>query len=874
MTLVEVLVATVVLLVTMIPMGILLTSVSSGAANARQRQAALQLADSWVEILSNSQPPTGSDGTVLTNVPTTPVAPAGTPTPSTTLAGTNYTVTAAYTENLVNDVGQSDLCSAGQPPSPTHPGVIQLKVTVTWDNGSQTLSDTTEINYPKPGLQTEGFLAINLTNDGENDVNGNQASDRLEALPVQITQTVAGSSVLNPNPYVLYPDQNGCIFAQVPTGTYNITALQPTAGTPPNFAGYSGAPPFVNTSGSTTDQSLGNSVTVTAESTVNLDAFDEGITSSISYGGASAVDNGVACPNGASLQCITTGDGPNGASAAWGGGTSTWSSTTLGTGTQINQVDCTTAANAYCIGVGYGPNGGLIERTSSDANSLTSDTVPAGVTDLTQATCLSNKGCYALGLSSSGPVLLAGEVGPGTDSWSVVPHPGITFTSLNSIACPTTTTCELSYSGTSGAPGVLRLDGDPALLALLPSWTPILTSDSLPAAVQSVGTITCPTTTTCLATAVGDQSSATDATVITVPVALLGASTWTAESTFPTGASTVTGISCTPTTCVAIGTATGAPAVWTGDLTASPHGWSQATGFPSTIAAVTGVACGYPASGDTADCAVTGISSSPTGTNPTNAGQLLDGSLSNGSWVWNPASLPANENLQYLVGVSCMTPAVAGSATCAAVGATPTGSAILASSTGPAGTWTDLTPNSLSGQVVTGIPLETAAAGTTNWLVQINAGGTPNATTLPNILYPQASGYSIVAGDCQAEATSAAIANLNAEPGGSAQVTVPLGLLPLQLIGSNGSPLSGATITITSTQCGTADSYNLPVTDATGVTQASVPYGTYSYTVTQGQTAVAHPSYAITVGASSIQVSTGSGSPSTDYLPGLAQVPA
>jgi hypothetical protein len=94
------------------------------------------------------------------------------------------------------------------------------------------------------------------------------------------------------------------------------------------------------------------------------------------------------------------------------------------------------------------------------------------------------------------------------------------------------------------------------------------------------------------------------------------------------------------------------------------------------------------------------------------------------------------------------------------------------------------------------------------------------------------------------------------------------------LIGSNGAPVSGATITITSTQCGTADSYNLPVTDATGVTQASVPYGTYSYTVTQGQTAVAHPSYAITVGASSIQVSTGSGSPSTDYLPGLAQVPA
>ncbi len=75
-TLVEVLVATLVLLVTMIPMGILLTNVSASAADARQRQAALQLADSWVEILANSQPPTGTDGSVLTSTPPDPGGPA------------------------------------------------------------------------------------------------------------------------------------------------------------------------------------------------------------------------------------------------------------------------------------------------------------------------------------------------------------------------------------------------------------------------------------------------------------------------------------------------------------------------------------------------------------------------------------------------------------------------------------------------------------------------------------------------------------------------------------------------------------------------------------------------------------------------------
>jgi len=184
-----------------------------------------------------------------------------------------------------------------------------------------------------------------------------------------------------------------------------------------------------------------------------------------------------------------------------------------------------------------------------------------------------------------------------------------------------------------------------------------------------------------------------------------------------------------------------------------------------------------------------------------------------------------------------------------------------------------VTPPSLRGQVVTGIPLETAPSGTSNWITQIPSGTTPNATTLPNILYPHAPGYSIAAGDCSTEATSTAIANMNAAPGGNAQVTIPLGLLPLQLVGPTGTPVSGATVTLTSTTCGGADSYNLPVTDATGMSMASVPYGTYSYTVTQGSTAVAHTSVTITVGASTVVVSTG-GSSLTDYLPGVAQVQA
>ncbi|HEY5108134.1 MAG TPA: hypothetical protein VII96_00840 [Acidimicrobiales bacterium] len=868
-SLVEVLIASIILLVTMLPMGILLTTVSSASADARQRQAALQLADSWVEILANSQPPTGTDGSVLTNTPQTPVAPAGTQAPSSTLGGTVFTVTAAYAENLVNSVGQSDLCTAGQPPSPSHPGVIQLRVTVTWNGGLHTLSDTTEINYPKPGLQTEGFLAINLTNDGQTDVYGNQATDRLQALPVTITQ-ISGTPVLTPNPYTLYSDANGCIFAQVPVGVYNIAIGQPTDGTPPAFSGYTGTPPFVTPSGSTTDAQNNQQVQVTAEATVQLNAFDEGITGNVTYGGASAVGGGVSCPNAATMPCIALGDGTSGASAAWGDAGGVWSSTALAAGTSLNQVACTTGSSAYCAGVGYGPGGGFIVTTSSSVNSVVTDTVPAGVTDLTQVTCLSAKGCYALGTSSTGPVLLAGRVGAGGDRWVVVDHPGITFTGLSSLTCPTSATCELSYAGVFGAPGVLRLDGDPGTQGSSGSWSPTITSDTLPAAVRSVGTIACPTSTTCLATAVGDQASSTDATVITMGVAGSGASAWSAESTFPTGASSVTGMSCSASTCVTIGTATGAPAVWTGNMSGATHGWVQANGIPSSVASVTSVACGNPAAGDSADCAITAVTSAASA-----SGQLLVGSQTNGSWAWNFANLPASDTVQYFVGVSCERPASAANATCAAVGSTAGGPVILSTGTGPSGTWSDVTPPSLPGSTVTGIPLETSPSGTVSWTTQIAAGQTPNASTLPNVLYPQANGYSIVAGDCASEASSTAIANLNAAPGGTASATVPLGLLNLQLIGSTGAPVSGATVTITSMTCPGSDAYNLPVTDATGATMTSVPYGSYSYTVTQGSTAVAHTAVTLQVGANSVQVQTTSGGPwATVYLPGLVPVAA
>ena len=891
MSLIEVMVAAVVLLLIMIPMGILLTSISSAAVQTRQRQAAEQLADSWLQVLENTAVPVAS-GVPCTNTPETLVSPATTAAcfpqytgpqladsnGQTQLSGTTFKAVSEYSTNSVNEVGQSDLCSAGSPPSPTHPDVIQLQVTVSWGNNfSQSLSQVTELNYPTPGSgQGDGYLAINVSNVQVNDALGNSWQTRLGAIPVEVTQTSIGTGGQAIAALQLYPDNNGCIFAQLPAGTYTVATVAP----PQKVAipGYAGTPSFVDQANQPSESS-GVTIIAGGEQSVNLGGFDEGIASTVNFAGASAIDGGVECPDGAGLTCVTLGSGTTGASAAWGGTGAKWASTSLSNGTHLNQVDCTTAASATCVGVGYLGSSGLILATSSDLNTTTVDSVnerglPA-VTDLTQVTCPSAQGCYALGTSASGPVLLAGRVGSGTDVWANVTPTG--FTGMNSIACPTSTTCEVSYATAAGA-GVLRLDGDPASLGGNPSWSPTATPDvlatvaAIPYTTTSVGTITCPSASECLATAIINASGTTEPTIVDATVATSGASTWSAEATFPTNATAVTGISCAGTTCVAIGTgprnSVGNAAVWTGDLTSTPDNWVQANGIPPSVESVGSVACGQPASSDTADCVISSESASGSG-----SGQLLVGSL-NGNWAWNYAVPPSSPSVQYYVGVACENPPSAASSTCAAVGATANGPVVLTTSSGPKGSWIDRTPTSLAGAVVSNIPVAVAQSSTSAWIPEAATLVSGNTYSLNNPLYPWSGGYNISAGACS---DGIAPSTLGAAPGGSATAPVPLGLLPLQLVYSAAGPIApGASMTLTDWTCGSAGTiYNLPVTDATGVTMTSVPYGTYKYSVTVGGTAITPTQTTLTVGPNSITVTGGlSTGTVTDFLPGVVEVQA
>ena len=200
---------------------------------------------------------------------------------------------------------------------------------------------------------------------------------------------------------------------------------------------------------------------------------------------------------------------------------------------------------------------------------------------------------------------------------------------------------------------------------------------------------------------------------------------------------------------------------------------------------------------------------------------------------------------------------------------------VLTSNSGPKGSWTVRTPNSLAGATVSGIPVQVAQTSTAAWSVQQSwvLGGN-NASALAGPLYPHFNGYNISAGDCSAE--SSVFSSINALPGGTASATVPLGLLPLKLVFANGAPAVGATVTLTATSCGVpGDTYNMPVTDATGVSTTSVPYGTYTYSVTVGGVAVAPTNLSVNVGPNTVKVTNSNNQSNavvTTFLPSQVQV--
>jgi hypothetical protein len=309
--------------------------------------------------------------------------------------------------------------------------------------------------------------------------------------------------------------------------------------------------------------------------------------------------------------------------------------------------------------------------------------------------------------------------------------------------------------------------------------------------------------------------------------------------------------------CTAIGTAAGTPVIDTGTI--NPTVTATDTWVADTLPSNSPVtSLGQVVCPTTTSCLVMA-----TGTASSNSPQGYLLVTANGT-SWSLASLPSADNVLYFDDIDCTQGA---SATCSAVGATPTGAVILTSTGGPTGTWNDLTPTTTgsptasAGYVTSGVPIEINVNGLqpNTYVNAVTWGASANVTS-GLLVYPFAAGYGLAAADCQTEAQTYSLfsqAQTPTQPGGTTNVTVPMGLLAVSVAHLlTGLPYAGATLQLTAATSGcNADKYTLQAAGADGISRTEVPFGAYTIAINgsatpYGTVVVSGNSTTLTVGAS------------------------
>ncbi|MBV8462417.1 MAG: hypothetical protein JO368_03930, partial [Acidimicrobiales bacterium] len=513
---------------------------------------------------------------------------------------------------------------------------------------------------------------------------------------------------------------------------------------------------------------------------------------------------------------------------------------------------------------------------AASSDTWSAATLPANITSLSGLQCLAaSGGCLALATTTTvgSPVILSGPVAGGT--WAAGIYSGITMSALSQVTCPTVTNCAAVGIGKigAGASGPLVIAASVAGGSGIGSVgsTATWTGDTInpgTTTLTSLSSIVCPVTSPsvkCLVAGTGTSGATTGA------LFLYGGTAGPLSVEFPqvTGnpISSIGGISCpSATQCLFVGLKGATPVIFTGAIAAAgADTWTSDTvPSPGTVTALTQIVC--PAA---STCLVSANGSAP-------AGYLF--STTNGT-TWNNVSLPANDAMLYFTGIAC---APGASSACSAVGATSTGAVALTSTGGPGGSWSDTTPGNLSGYYPTGIPIEINNANLlpNPYLNAVQAGVSGDATQLP-LLFPFQSGYSLWAGDCQAEgANTYAGTQAVTIPGGISGVTtgmpsttVPLGLVALQVTHKSGASAglaySNATVSVTASTNGCPnDTYSLQTTGADGASRILVPFG--SYTLSVAGTGVG----TLAVAANTVTFTPSGGGATTYQLPSLVPVQA
>ncbi len=204
--LLEVILSLTVLLLVLMASTYLADTVVKQAAFNREKVAAAELAEQYLEITSNatlsSLQANISRDVLLTATPVT-------------VGGIGYSVWSHL--EWAGTGNTPSLCTSGNPPQ-----VIRATMTVKWGNG-QSMGETSIIDPPYgtviPG---DGFLSIQIY--GANAPKAPADTTNLINVIVNVTPQSTGVTT------VYNPDQNGCVYLQEPLGKYNISLASPTGG--------------------------------------------------------------------------------------------------------------------------------------------------------------------------------------------------------------------------------------------------------------------------------------------------------------------------------------------------------------------------------------------------------------------------------------------------------------------------------------------------------------------------------------------------------------------------------------------------------------------------------------------------------------------
>ncbi len=797
--LIEVIVALSLLMIATVPIELLVATITGQAAQVREKVAASGVAEQWLEHYNNLP---------LSSFPAN--LPATITEPDTTIAGTNYhaSVQLQWAESGL----AGNLCTPGSTPQ-----VISAIANVTWGSAIQAtagynrVQEQTVINPPYGLLQPDqGFLAI-------------QVNGAAGPLTTPIGQTV--TATIAPSPYAgggasaaLTVPAGGCIFTAAANGTYTVTL---------SSSGTSSPYLYVDNNEHTNPASVALTVS-SGTTTSDIMTYDEGGAISLSYPSTAGLAGGMACP--LTTECFAWGWGSGGADLLRGTPSGGFALVTLPVGVSaITDVWCESADTCYLTGIGASNAGVLLAYNDG---TITSVSLPVPSTALNSVACLNNSTCYAVGADGAGAGVLVSV--NGTTATNALPAvAGLTLGPLVSIECSNSNNCIVVGTGTTVSPTGASAPTAVVLTTSGTNWS----SSPVPTGTSAATAVACdPFSGTnppiCIA--------AVQTTQPTVMASTDDGATWALAASFPVGVTGIGPMACTgPSNCVvALQTVTAASTTATTASTVDGANWATDTGWPSDLQLLTGLAC--PTSGE---CLASGVGAS-------GAGVGVNSSItatSAGTWT---TSQPGPSS--YLSGIGCTS-----STSCLTVGGSHVGPVAYVTSNGGSAWSAPPTGSAFyslawSSSAVTGLPI-TVSNGLlpgTQTYQPVAAGGASNATLIPN-LYPfSATGtqpdYGAWTGDlgCLNEVPpSTDLVPIPVTSGTTGTATVPLTLLAVEAVRPNGTPISGAQVSLSVSTTGCpADSFGVPATSAAGLVTLGVPTGvtvasnpmTYSVTVSDG----------------------------------------